>query len=636
MLFLHIATKSDLDLATAGVYKYASSPGFGLLLLSCYEDDTNEPNKAINNDLLDIKRGTLDFTRVGLLPSGYELNNLCDKLLNPSIIKVAYNANFTRVCLGRYFKMTFQPHNWYCVSSMAARLGFSRRLDQIPLILERPETKALITSYTMFTSKFCIQSAEKFHTYESPLTPRSGHSIEDPTWKGFRECINKVVFLVKQAYDKLSVDYVPEWDLYELDQRINDRGICVDKEIINNAAAFIADYKPELADEVDKILGLNVFKGNIRNKTFITNQLVSKFGESPDVTSETAKTEEGRRVLYCHEEYTKNSCDKYNYMSQMIDDGRFLRGTLIFNGTHTGRWSSGLLHNMPVSNDASTSDLDHGRALVKANKCRELATIFARPMQGLSTLLRTAIIPDYFSGHFVIVDFCNIEARILAWFAGCKWKLELFESDADLYTEVARKIFKSDEITPEQRHIGKVAELSLGYGAGPAVLASNLNMSVEEAREVWRAWHQTNNEINTLKQNIVKTIQSKHGFINSVEFEWLEDKRLVITLPSKNKLMYRGFNISSKSCMSYINTKNKETPIWEGTLIENIISGMARDVLADRLLKLHAARYKIAFHVHDEIVIETKDTDTSKILEIVNAGKKLFKAKAFISSYYRK
>jgi DNA polymerase len=599
MLFLHLATYSPTDLVASGVYTYAASSKFKIRLLSYWFED---------------KAQTIDIEAGESIPSDF-----IDLLKDTSVIKVCHNANFMRVCLSKALNTEIDPSGWHCLSLIAARMGYARTLKELTAFFNG--FKPGFDNYQMFVRNYCLTD-DPINTYTE-------------SWKQFKTELANIVNLVRESYNLLIKDYYGEWDVYTIDQRINDKGVLIDRNMLDNAIEFIRQYKARLILKAESIMKRH-YKG-LDDKRYLYSFLVSR-GENPNITYKEAKDPDVKTVLWIFEEYTRKSCEKYFAIKNMLATDNRVRGLLLFNGTHTGRWTSPVLHNIPTT--SSVDRLDEARELVCNNDFDSLELMYGQPMFTLSRLIRTTIIPSE-GLHFVIADFCNIEARLLAWAAGAQWKLDLFAHDQDIYIDIARKIFNVDidYVSKEMRQLGKIAELALGFGAGAARLAEAAGISSEDAVKIHKGWRDSNPEIvefwKTVQNGVIRAVNNKCKVkIKNFTLEMHEDT-LHIILPTGNHLYYRDIKVDYNR-ISYLDSFDKRVETYGGKLVENIVSGLAREFLADRLVKLSAAGYSIVFHVHDEIVIETTDKKVDKILNIINSTRSPIKAQAFISSYYRK
>ena len=646
VLAIDIETYSPVDLKESGLYAYTEHPEFEILLFAYAFD--KEPVKVIDLVLFED------------IP-----DEVFKALTDPLVLKTAHNANFERVCLTRHLGISLPIDQWECTMIKSAMLGLPFALAVVGKILKidqekMTEGKALIRYFSlpckptkangMRTRNLPEHDLEKWNTYKL----YNARDVEAE-----REIREKTAFFKMHDGEK---------ELYILDQVINDRGVMVDMQFVNNAIQMDATYKDRLTVEMTELTNLDNPNSVSQLKTWIADET----GE--DVTSLTKEailtmlkntpSEEVSRVLRNRQEMAKTSVKKYNAMAAAVgSDGR-IRGLLQFYGANrTGRWAGRLVQvqNLPQNH---LYDLDLARDLVRDNDLELLEMLFGNVPDTLSQLIRTAFIakPGY---TFLVADFSAIEARVIAWLAGEKWRLDVFATHGKIYEASASQMFKVpiEEVTKGStlRQKGKVSELALGYQGGPGALtqmgALKMGLQEEELQGLVDAWRAANPSIVRLWKTVddaakeaVKNkalVSIRHG----IKFDCRADV-LFIELPSGRKLSYihprLGKNRFDSASLIY-EGMNQTTKQWcdqetyGGKLVENIVQAIARDCLAYSMLNLDKEGYEIVMHVHDEAVIEIEQEkanleDVCKIMgqPIPWAKGLLLRADGYSTSYYRK
>lgn len=644
ILSVDIETYSSVDLTKCGVYRYTEAADFEILLFGYAYDD--QPVKVI------------DLTQGEKLP-----RIVWEDLFDPAITKTAFNANFERTCLAKHFGIPAPPEQWRCSQAHALTLGLPASLDGVAKCLKLSQQK-------MREGKSLIRY---FSMPCKPTRANGGRTRNRPWddwqwWQVFKEYCKQDVEVEREIRKKLEHYPMPEQELklWYLDQKINDFGVKVDTTLVKNAIQCDEDYQKKLLMEAFHLTRLAnpnspaQLKGWLENNHNIEVESLSKDKVEEllaEVNDPTVK-----RVLELRQEMSKTSVKKYEAMDRAVcSDGR-VRGLLQYHGASTGRFSGRLvqIHNLPRN---SMSDLDLARQILLSGDYESLELLFDSVPEVLSQLIRTAIIPS--PGHrFIVSDFSAIEARIVAWLADENWRLEVFNTHGKIYEASAAQMFKVpvESITKgsELRQKGKIAELGLGYGGGVGALkamgALSMGIEEEELQPLVTAWRQANPNIVKLwwdveraAMTVVKdrtSVEMAHGvgfsYKSGVMFIRLPSGRsLAYVRPrielderfNKDGLTYEGIELG-KWCR--INTYGPK-------LVENIVQAIARDCLAEALLRLDVAGYKIVAHVHDEVVLDVPEGKGS--LQQVNSimsqdiswapGLSLW-AEGFESEYYKK
>ena len=643
-LHIDIETYSPESLADCGVHRYAAHPDFRILLFA-YAFGDNPVT------VIDLAQGVT-------LPAPVRR-----ALTDPNIIKVAHNATFERTCIGAMLGTTLDPHQWECTMIQCARCGLPMSLGEAAKALgleaqKMTEGKALI-------KKFC--------TPHEPTLLSPGERVkpsDDPKgWETFREYCRMDVE-VEREIDKALAWLEPtdaERELYAIDQIINDRGVKVDLDLVDNAARMDTIYKARLNTEAQRITGLSnpnsaaQLKGWINERTGLELDTLRK-DDLGDI-KKAADDEDVHRVLDIRAEMNKTSTTKYETMQKVAGKGERVRGLLQFHGTRTGRWAGRLvqMQNLPQNH---ISDLDLARQIVKEGDLDTLELCYGNVPDTLSQLIRTAFIAPE-GKTLAVCDFSAIEARVLAWLAGEEWVLEVFRGHGKIYEATAAQMYgvPIQEITKTdpRRQKGKIAVLALGYGGGTGALAAmggaRMGLTEDDMAGIVEDWRKANPRIVKTWSKLETAVkrcattgidQSTCGLIFHRR---PEDGTLTITLPSGRLLCYRnmtlGTNRWGKESLKYMGT-NSTTKRWEwietygGKLTENIVQAIARDCLAHTLTEVEKC-YPVVFHVHDEIVCEvsTERDELSRIQEIFSqtagwAEGLPLKGAGYVTPYYLK
>lgn len=608
-LGIDIETYSSHDLARCGVYRYVGAPDFAVLLFA-YSID-NGPVSCV------------DFARGEKLPVG-----IADALMTPDVVKTAWNAAFERICLSKHLGLSepMDPAQWKCTMVRAARMGLPLSLEQCAEVLrlangKMAEGRALIRFFSMpgrngvrhlpdaapdrwdMFKKYCIRDVE----VEQAL-------------------LAKVRRLEPAGFDE---------QLYIADQEINDRGVLIDRVLVDKAARFDAEYKARLLKEAQQITGMDNPNSAAQIKEYLkraTGLSVASINKKNIDEIEDALTywPKARRVMALRREMAKTSNKKYEAMQTCVcNDGR-IHGLLQFCGAaRTGRWAGRLVQvqNLPQNH---LSDLNYARGLVKTGDLEEFEMNYANVSQVLSELIRTSFIAS--PGHILhVCDFSAIEARVIAWIAGENWVLDVFRNGGDIYCATASQMFgvpvEKHGANSHLRQKGKISVLALGYGGGVAALeamgGSRLGLTEREEEETVRLWREANPKIVRLWSIVEKAAVSAIKTGNTVTihrgitvaFRW---GMLIITLPSGRTICYPRARIGMEyddgwrgehEIIEYEGV-NQNTKKWEvtrtygGKLTENIVQAVARDILGVVMLRARRDNLPIVFHVHDEIVVE--------------------------------
>lgn len=611
-LHIDIETYSSLILPEVGVYAYSASPDFQILLFAFAYD--NDPVTCI------------DLACGETLPA-----DLLRDLKSNKLTKMAFNAQFERVCLSAHTRTLLDPQSWYCVAAHAAHRGLPPTLAQVSKVV-LPESQQKFGSGKKLIKYFCGPcEPTQTNGYRTRNLPR--HAPED--WQVFKAyCIQDVV--AERALEDLLAKYpfsAKERDLYTLDQRINDRGVLLDPQLVYNAIKCDNQHKTRLEAEALQIAGINNAKSATQVKAWLNalagerDEVVSLAKEAMPDLLKNAPTETARRVLEIRKELTKTSVIKYQAMARAIGPDNRVRGLLQYYGANrTGRWSGRLVQvqNLPQNH---LQDLALCRELVRRGDFDGLELIFGSPSQALSELIRTAFIPRP-GTRFVVADFSAIEARVIAWLAGEQWRLDVFNTHGRIYEASASAMFKVplEQITKGSplRQRGKVAELALGFGGGVnALIAMDNKKEIPQADmpKLVAQWRNANKKIVELWSRVetaafeaIESGSHKPIALGPLRFQMGPAGELEVWLPAGRPLVYQKARIENDPRWGrpaiYYDGLMSETKAWGrvntygGKLTENIVQAIARDCLAEAMLRLDAAGYRIVMHIHDEAVCE--------------------------------
>lgn len=603
LMGIDIETYSSAPLPKCGVYRYCDAPDFEILLFSYAFDD--EPVQ------------TIDLARGETLPK-----EVISALEDPDIIKVAYNAQFERVCLSRYLGHWLDPHQWRCTMVMAAYLTLPGRLADAAVALGTTEKK-------MEEGKDLIRY---FSVPCKPTKTNGGRMRNLPAdapekWAVYRQYNAQDVETERAIRKALEKYPLPEqeWELYALDQQINDRGVRVDKKLVKNAIAVDAVFAQAAYQRAKELTGLENPGSVNQLKAWLADQDMPMESLAKKIVQEKAAQTDGivAELLNLRLELSKTSVKKYEAMARCVcRDGR-VHGLLQFYGANrTGRWAGRLVQaqNLPQNH---LPDLELARDIVKIGDEELLDTLFASVPGTLSELIRTAFIPKD-GCRFLVADFSAIEARVLAWLANEEWVLEEFRGQGKIYEATASRMFHipQESIVKgnpnyEYRQKGKQATLSCGYGGGVGALkAMGAKMPEEEMQPLVDAWRAANPNIvafwNALDRAARAIIRRKTSArIGKVALYWQDDK-MFMRLPSGRNLCYQSPHFTENRFGSdaigyYAPNAAGQRVVQEtfgGKLAENATQAIARDILAHALLTLEKNGYPVIFHVHDEAVIE--------------------------------
>ncbi|MTI95407.1 MAG: hypothetical protein FH749_07945 [Firmicutes bacterium] len=641
-LAIDIETYSSVELNKCGAYRYAESEDFQVLLFAYAFD--NQPVQ-----LIDLAQGEKVPTEIQAA------------IFDPQVVKTAFNAAFERACLAKHFSRTLPPEHWQCTQAHALTLGLPASLGQVAEALKIAQRKD--KKGPTLIRYFCTPAKTK---QANNLWPRNLPEHDPERWGQFRQYCVQDVIVERAIRDKLQRYPMSgyEQSLWQLDQHINDRGIQADRKLIKQAAVCNKRHQKQLLEEAKRLTGISNPKSVAQLKTWLkdTEGIDTDSLAKESVAQILADTDNPNvtRMLELRQELARTSIKKYQAMARTIGQDDRIRGTLHYYGAgRTGRWAGRLIqpHNLPRN---YLKDIEVARDMLKKGSFEELELLFGSIPDTLAQLVRTALIPKD-GCRFLVIDFSAIEARILSWLAREQWRLDVFRGHGKIYEASASQMFGIPlaQVNKELRQKGKVAELALGYQGSTGALikmgALSMGLSETELPGLVSSWRASNPNIVQFWRDVetaaVRAVQEQ-STVNLGQLELTcSAGMLFVKLPSNRSLAYARPRIENdpkfnKPCLTY---EGQDTGGWGrlqtygGKLTENIVQAIARDCLAEALMKVDAAGYEIVLHVHDELVVEAP-IGTGSVLELAQilskplpwAPELPLAAEGFESDYYRK
>ena len=604
-LSIDIETYSDIPLQKTGVYRYCESPNFEILLFG-YSIDSG-PVQVV------------DLTCGEHIPK-----EVLAALEDDSVIKWAFNAAFERVCLSRYLGYPtgeyLDPESWHCSMVWAATMGLPLSLEGVGAVLGLEKQK--LTEGKELIKYFC-QPCLPTKANGQRTRNRPFHAPDK--WGLFKRYNARDVEAEMGIQQKLSKFPVPPqvWEEYDIDQEINDRGVRIDMELVEQAIQMDARSRQELTDAMKRMTALENPNSVQQMKQWLSDNGMETDSLGKKVVAELLKTAppELAEVLTLRQQLAKSSVRKYQAMEKTVCSDNRARGMFMFYGANrTGRFSGRniQLQNLPQNH---LPDLAEARALVRSGDFDAVKLLYEDVPDTLSQLIRTAFIPRE-GAQFLVADFSAIEARVIAWFAGESWRQEVFAKGGDIYCASASQMFKvpveKHGINGHLRQKGKIAELALGYGGSVGALkamgALEMGLTDEELPQLVDAWRQSNPNIVkfwwAVDKAVMEAVRYKHTTTDYGLTFSCRSGMLFITLPSGRKLAYVkpkvGTNKFGGECITYEGIGS--TKKWERLdsygpkFVENIVQATARDILCYAMRTLRCC--SIVMHIHDELVIE--------------------------------
>ena len=604
-LSIDLETYSDQPLAKTGVYRYVESPDFEILLFA-YSVDGGPVQQ-------------IDLACGEKIPS-----EVLSALEDETVTKWAFNANFERICLSRFLDYPtgdyLEPDSWKCSMVWAAYMGLPLSLEGTGAVLGLEKQK--LSEGKDLIKYFCQPCAPtKSNGQRTRNLPK--HSLDK--WLAFKRYNIRDVETEMSIQARLSKYPVPNsvWEEYHLDQEINDRGVGLDMELVRQAIQMDGRSRSELTQAMKELTSLDNPNSVQQMKQWLADNGVETDTLGKKAVAELLKTAppQLQKVLTLRQQLAKSSVKKYQAMETAVcADGR-ARGMVQFYGaTRTGRWGGRIIQmqNLPQNH---LDDLSEARGLVRAGNFDALETLYEDVPDTLSQLIRTAFVPQE-NRKFIVADFSAIEARVIAWLAGEKWRQDVFAAGKDIYCASASHMFgvpvEKHGVNGHLRQKGKIAELALGYGGSVGALkamgALEMGLSEDELPALVSAWRQANPKIvqfwwavdrAVMDAVTRKTTTKTHGIVFSAR-----NGMLFITLPSGRSLAYVkpkiGTNKFGGDCITYEGVGG--TKKWERLdsygpkFVENIVQATSRDILCYAMRTLRCC--SIVMHIHDEVVIE--------------------------------
>lgn len=604
-LSIDIETYSDIPLQKTGVYRYCESPNFEILLFG-YSIDSG-PVQVVD------------------LACGEHIpKEVLAALEDDSVIKWAFNAAFERVCLSRYLGYPtgkyLDPESWHCSMVWAATMGLPLSLEGVGAVLGLEKQK--LTEGKELIKYFC-QPCLPTKANGQRTRNRPFHAPDK--WELFKRYNARDVEAEMGIQQKLSKFPVPPqvWEEYDIDQEINDRGVRIDMELVEQAIQMDARSRQELTDAMKRMTALENPNSVQQMKQWLSDNGMETDSLGKKVVAELLKTAppELAEVLTLRQQLAKSSVRKYQAMEKTVCSDNRARGMFMFYGANrTGRFSGRniQLQNLPQNH---LPDLAEARALVRSGDFDAVELLYEDVPDTLSQLIRTAFIPRD-GAQFLVADFSAIEARVIAWFAGETWRQEVFSTGGDIYCASASQMFKvpveKHGINGHLRQKGKIAELALGYGGSVGALkamgALEMGLTEEDLPQLVDAWRQSNPNIVkfwwAVDRAVMEAVRYKHTTTDYGLTFFCRSGMLFIALPSGRKLSYVkpkvGTNKFGGECITYEGIGS--TKKWERLdsygpkFVENIVQATARDILCYAMRTLRCC--SIVMHIHDELVIE--------------------------------
>ena len=620
-LSIDIETYSDIDLSKCGVYKYAESENFEILLFGY----------AVNGGEVQV----VDLANGEKLPI-----DIIAAMTDDTVTKWAFNSSFERVCLSAWLRRNYPEHfysysikedtvgkyidplAWKCSMIWSAYMGMPLSLAGAGAVLGLEEQK--LKEGKDLIRYFCVPC--------KPTKTNGGRNRNLPhhdkaKWDTFVFYNKRDVEVEMSIQKKLAKFPVPDfvWDEFHLDQEINDRGIALDMKVVEEAIEMDARSKAELNIAMKKLTQLDNPNSVQQMKQWLSNNGLETDTLGKKAVAELLKNvpKQLRMVLSLRQQLAKSSVKKYQAMQNAVcADGR-ARGMFQFYGANrSGRWAGRMIQfqNLPQNH---MPDLEQARGLVESGNYDAIELLYDDIPDTLSQLIRTAFVPKD-GNKFIVADFSAIEARVLSWLAGEEWRTEVFTSGGDIYCASASQMFKvpveKHGVNGHLRQKGKIAELALGYGGSVGALkamgALEMGLAEEELKPLVNAWRASNPnivkfwwDVDSVVKKCIK--ENKSQKTNNIEFHCMSGM-LFIVLPSGRQLAYVkpriGENIFGGESVTYEGVGG--TKKWERIesygpkFVENIVQAISRDILMYAMKTLRT--YNIVAHVHDEVIIEAE------------------------------
>lgn len=654
-LFIDVETFSSVDIKECGAYKYIASPDFEILICSyAFGDD--------------------DVVTVDLAQDDEWPEEFIEALHDPTVLKVAHNAVFERRCFERIGIHT-EISQWYCTSVKAAYCGLPLSLDEVSKRLDL-EDKKLSTGKALIKYFSCPCKATKINGGRTRNYPWDAPD----KWAMYVEYNVYDVLSEREIFRKLEKYEIPDIErrLYLLDQRINDRGIMIDRELAESAIAVDTTYREAMIARAKDITGLENPNSPLQMRKWIEKvsgiQVDSLAKEViADVVEKTKDYPQVTEALDIYKKLSKTSVKKYYAMINCSTPDDRVRGTFQFYGANrTGRWAGRLLQLQNLSKN-HFSDIDLPRDLIRARDWETADMLYGDVSDVLSQLVRTALIAP--EGYiYSVADFSAIEARVISWLANEHWRMEVFRGDGKIYEATGSKMFgvPVSAITKGSvlRDKSKISELALGYGGSLGALkrmgGEKMGLADAEMISLVKKWRNANpgivdmwSEIEKCAHEAVRYRRKVRGTCRNLIFD-CDGNYLTIMLPSGRKLFYSNPHFKDKRvgrstmpmrilCYDGIIQETKqwgETDTYGGKLTENIVQAIARDLIGYAMILLEDAGYRIVAHIHDECIAEVpKDGNEKQYYDVMAAlmgtppdwaSDLPLRADGYLTPYYKK
>lgn len=605
---IDIETFSSVDLKKCGVYKYAESSDFDILLFS-YSID----GRGVN---------VIDLTKGEDIP-----DEILNALTDTGVTKWAFNVQFERICLSRYLidkgrlsEHYIHPYSWKCTMIWSSTLGLPLSLEGVGFVLGLDKQK--LSEGKSLIKYFCVPC---YPTKVNGGRIRNMPFHDEEKWELFKSYNKRDVEVEMGIQEKLSRFPVASdiWDEFYLDQEINDRGIEIDPVFVESAINIDSDVKENITNKLSDITGLENPNSVLQMRNWLSENGLEMESLGKKEVAKEIKTASSKlaEVLKLRQQLAKSSVKKYTAMKNAACIDNRERGMFRFYGANrTGRFSGRLiqLQNLPQNHLSALAEV---RGLVRDKNVKALEMLYENIPDVLSQLIRTAFIAQN-KNKFIVADFAAIEARVLAWLSGEEWRMKVFEEGKDIYCSSASHMFgvpvEKHGINSNLRQKGKIAELALGYGGSVGALKSmgalDMGLNEEELKFLVASWRSANPMITALWRNVDRKIKKclKERIIteiNGIHFIY-KSGFLFIKLPSGRKLAYVkpkiGENKFGGESVTYegvgVSKKWERLESYGAKFVENIVQAISRDILVNSMKNLR--EYRIVAHVHDEIIIE--------------------------------
>lgn len=595
-LNIDIETRSSIAIKF-GVRKYADSKDFKILLFA-YSVDHGEIE-------------VVDFANGEQLP-----DEISKALINPSVKKSAFNAAFERTCISKSRGEAMPPEQWRDTMIWGMELGLPASLEQMAKYLKVPQQKD--TEGKRLIRKFCIPR-------------KDGTFCEDfdsDDWELFKSYVKQDVRTELSIADELEAYPIAEseWELWALDQRINDRGIGVDMDLVHAALSLDEETSVLAKEKLQELTGLDNPNSVMQLKKWLSEQglEVASLGKEQvtEILEDSQTPQIVREALLLRQVTSNASIKKYDMLDNATCSDERIHGILQFYGaSRTGRWAGRLLQvqNLPRGS-LKPYELADARDFVKNKDIEALDLIWGDVPNVLKSLIRSSLIPSE-GNEFIVSDFSAIEARVIAWLAGEEWVLDTFRTGHDIYKATANQMFNLggvDKVDKSMRQRGKVATLALGYQGGTGALkamgALKMGIEEDELQGLVNAWRKANPNIVRFWKRVEAAAKRALEFGTKVSLRgtgisfYVQDHFLMIELPNGRSIAYTKARLEEGRIRyegkSMASSTFQTLDTYGGKLVENIVQATARDVLGESMIRLENLGYKIVAHVHDEVILD--------------------------------